>query len=80
MINYYKKVDELYIENVKLFTIETTEDGVLLTLIGGLKGRGDWPTYLEQFKEIVEEFKADIIRVDYDKPDDIWSLTILTNE
>lgn len=80
MINYNKLVEELYIENLKLFTIETTSDGVLLTFIGGLNGRGDWITYLDQFKEIVEEFKADIIRVDYDKSNDVWSLTILTNE
>lgn len=85
MKNYNKVIDSLNLTGVSLNSVEKKDDYDILTLYGGLNGKGDFLNYMRQVITIIHNLESqglskvkDIWLIDWinDCPDDVWTLRI----
>ena len=85
MRNYNKIIDSLNLTKISLHSVEEKDDYDILTIYGGLNGKGDFLSYMSQVATIVWNLEnldlvkvRDIWLIDWinDCPDDIWTLRI----
>lgn len=85
MKNYKKVIDGLNLTGVSLHSVEGKDDYDILTLYGGLNGKGDFLNYMRQVITIIHNLESqglskvkDIWLIDWinDCPDDVWTLRI----
>lgn len=81
MKNYEEIIDGLELERVNVAHIEEKEDHDVITIYGGLNGRGDILYYLDQVERIICELQGhckDVWLVSWtnDCLDDVWYLNL----
>lgn len=85
MKNYEDIINGLSLKGVSLYSVDEEKDYDILTLYGGLNGKGDFLSYMSQVTTIVWTLEnedlvkvKDIWLIDWinDCPDDVWTLRI----
>lgn len=81
MKDYKEIINNLELQRVKFSSVEEKEDHDVITIHGGLNGRGDILYYLDQVKRIVCELQKrykDVWLVSWtnDCLDDVWHLKL----
>ena len=87
MRNYKEIIDKLELTKVSLVSVEEKDGYDILTIRGGLNGRGDFYRYIEQVTALIGELEFNtmwnIWLIDWinDCLDDLWTLRIgIANE
>lgn len=81
MEDYKEIIDALELERISVSSVEYNKDYSIISIHGGLNGRGDILYYLDQVERIVCELQGhckDVWLVGWlnDCPDDVWYLKL----
>ena len=71
-------IDSLRLKKVKVHSVEQqTEGHYIVTINGGLNGRGSWNLYIRQIGMIIDSLQGSwVIEIHNDCLDDLWTLQL----